>query len=214
MIVWQANLGRGVTAARFRANARKVLDAGGSRAVFCFQEIDEADLPNEMDYLTDVTARTHVAVGVRTAVPIFVPRHLPVLDERLTLGCRGLAKFTPNRPINEVVVSVGPNLDVALFNFHVPLDRPQTESRRTQIKRNVKTRARRHDNGMWVADTNHHRGWPTIVPGERSVVDAGIDKGKAWAGEGRRVVVSDRRSVNLTMDGHDAHGARVRWERR
>lgn len=210
MILAHANLGRGVSAGEFRRNARAVLNAGGARAVFAFQEIDEADAPNEMDYLVDLTRKTHRIAGERTAVPIFVPNHFALLAESQALGCRGLAKFTPNRPINEAVIGIGPNLEPALFNFHVPLDRDQTQTRRAQMRRNVRARTNRHETGLWVADTNHRRGWPTIVPGEKSVTEAGIDKAKAWSAD-RRVEVTNRHTIPLTIDGHGGHVARVMW---
>jgi hypothetical protein len=213
MILWQANLGRGVSTGEFRLNLRRVLHAGGPRAVFCFQEIDEADGPEEMDYLRELTDHSHRIVGVRTAVPILVPRHIEIIGGWQTLACRGLAKFTPNRPLNQAQLRIGPNLDVTVLNFHVPLDRPQTHGRRASVRRHVRAEAKKHPNGVWVADTNTHRGWPTIRDGEHAVTDAGIDKAKAWAAAGRKVVVSDHATVNLSIDGHDAHGARVRWEK-
>ena len=80
-----------------------------------------------------------------------------------------------------------------------------------RIRRALRQRAQDHEAGAWVADTNTRRGWPTIVEGERTVINAGIDKTKAWAPEGRKVVVEWTTSVPLTIDGHDAHGARVWW---
>lgn len=210
MILAHANLGRGVTTAEFRRNALAVLKAGGDRAVFAFQEIDEADHADEMDYLHDCLRKTHTVVGERTAVPWFIPNHFAVLDHRLVLGCQGLAKFTPTRPVNEVVIGIGPNLEPGLLNFHLPIDRPQTQGRRVQMRRKVRLRAKRHETGLWVADTNHRRGWPTMVPGEVDVTAAGIDKAKAWSSV-RRVEVTRRRTIPLTIDGHDAHVARVRW---
>lgn len=213
MILWQANLGRGASADEFAANLGRVLRAGGKRAVFAFQEIDEADTPEEMDTLHFALRKTHKIAGGHTSVPICVPNHLALIESVQSLGCIGLAKFTPHRPINEALVGIGPNLEVAVLNWHVPIDRPETKGRRTQVRRNARARAKRYEHGAWVSDTNTHRGWPEIVPDERTVTDAGIDKAKAWAGEGRHVVVSDRRTVDLTIDGHDAHGARIRWER-
>lgn len=213
MIVWQANLGRGVTTTEFARNLHRVLEAGGPRAVFCFQEIDEADAPEEADILYALTAKTHHVVGRRTAVPILVPKHIEVIGGWQTLACRGLAKYTPNRPLNQAHLRIGPNLDVTVLNFHVPIDRPQTQGRRAAVRRHVRAETKRHENGLWTADTNTHRGWPEIAAGEKTVTDTGIDKAKAWAGPGRKVVVSDRRTVELTIDGHNAHGARVRWEK-
>lgn len=213
MILWQANLGRGVSAAEFERNLRRVLDAGGPRAVFCFQEIDEADAPEEMDILARLVSKTHHIVGQNTAVPILVPFHLRLFSAVVTPACKGLAKFTPNRVINEAVVQLGPNLAVAVLNTHLPIYRDETLSRRHDVREALRHAARSHDAGAWVADTNSRKGWPTIVKGERTVTDAGIDKAKAWAPEGRRVVVSDQQTVSLSIDGHDAHGARIRWER-
>lgn len=218
MIVWQANLGRGVPADVFRRELRRVLDAAGPRAVVGLQEIDEADQPDETSILLDLTRSAWRVVGVGTSVPILIPRHLQVVEERQTRACWGLAEFTPSRPIVEALLRVGPNLTVAVMNLHIPIDREQTQERRADCveKLRGRARARKADGhaGVWIADTNHRSGWPRIVPGEKRVVDAGIDKSKAWAPPGRRVVVTDRRTVRLHIDGHDAHGARVMFERR
>lgn len=213
MILWQANLGRGVSPNVFEANLSRVLKAGGPRAVFCFQEIDEADEPREMLILRRLTDHTHQIVGGRTSVPILIPRHLTLTGSRQTLGCRGLAKFTPTRPINEASVRIGPNVNAGILNFHVPLDRPQTQTRRAQVRKKARVEARKYPAGVWVADTNARRGWPTIVNGEKSVIAAGIDRAKAWAPDGWRIDVTDLGTVNLGIDNHDAHGARIRWVR-
>lgn len=212
MIVWQANLGRGVSAAEFEHNLRRLLDAAGPRAVICLQEVDEADRPEEMDILWSLTRTTHHVVGENTAVPILVPRHLPIADTLQTPACKGLALFTPNRIVNEALIEVGPNLTVAVLNTHLPLLRPQTLLRRRQVRQTLRRRARAHEHGVWIADTNTRRGWPTMVNSERPVVEAGIDKAKAWSS--RRIVVSRRRTLELTIDNHDAHGARVMFEPR
>jgi hypothetical protein len=212
MILWQANLGRGVSEAEFLRNLRRVLDAAGPRAVICLQEIDEADRPDEMAAVVELARDTHRIVGRHTAVPILVPRHLSVVRTLQTPACKGLALFTPNRIINEAVIEVGPNLTVAVLNTHVPLLRPQTLLRRRQVRRALRRRTRAHEHGAWFADTNTRRGWPRMALRERRVIEAGIDKAKAWAGPGRRVTVTWQRTVALTIDKHDAHGARVMWE--
>jgi hypothetical protein len=215
MYLWQANLGRGVSTDEFRRNLRRVLNAGGPRAVFCFQEIDEADGPEEMDILSELTDRTHYIVGSYTAVPILVPNHLDSTFGAVTPACKGLAKYTPNRVITEVTLALGPNLHPTILNTHLPLNRPATFTRRREVRKALRRRAtaRQSTGGIWVADTNTHLGWPRIAKGERSVINAGIDKAKAWAPPGRKVVVTDRRTVNLTIDGHNAHGARIMWRR-
>ena len=213
MILAHANLGRGVTTREFTTNLRKILDTWGPRAVYAFQEIDEADAPEEMDILWDLTTKTHVIVGDHTAVPILVPNHFDVEGELQTIACKGLAKFTPHRPINEVQIRIGKDLAPVLMNGHMPIKRPETESRRQEFRSTLRRRAKANleHGGLWVADTNTHRGWPRIAPDEQVVTDAGIDKAKAWAPLGRKVVVTDRRTVRLSIDGHNAHGARIRW---
>lgn len=218
MILWQANLGRGVSPDKFERNLSRVLHAGGHRAVYAFQEIDEADDPNEMLILRRLTDHTHRIVGSNTAVPILVPRHLPLVGTQQTLACKGLAKYTPNRIVNEALVQLGPNLQVAILNTHLPLNRPATASRRRDVRETLRRRARARVEmaGVWVADTNTRHGWPSIVHDEESVIDAGIDKAKAWAPRGRHVIsVTERRNVklevDLSIDNHDAHGARIWW---
>lgn len=214
MIVAQANLGRGVAPAEFTRNLERILAEFGPRAVYCFQEIDEADAPEEMDILARLTRDTHHIVGQQTAVPVLVPRHLSLASAAITPACKGLAKFTPNRTVTEVAIQLGRNFAVAVLNTHLPIDRPQTKDRRADVRKALRTRALLHESGIWMADTNSKHGWPTIHPDEAPVVNAGIDKAKAWAEDGRRVVVTEQRTVRLSIDGHNAHGARVRWERK
>lgn len=214
MRLWQANLGRGVSPAVFERNLRNILDAAGPRAVIAFQEIDEADAPDEHAILTRLTRDTHQMVGAATAVPILVPRYLHLVADSQRLACKGLAKYTPNRVVNTAEIRLGPNLTVAVLNTHVPINRPATWTRRAQVRKALQREADNHVAGVWVADTNSGRGWPIIADGEVTVTDAGIDKAKAWGPVDRRVVVTDRVTVPLSIDGHDAHGARIRWERR
>jgi hypothetical protein len=214
MILWQANLGRGVSVAEFEWNLRRVLVEAGGRAVICFQEIDEADKPDEMATLVELTKDTHRIVGRRTAVPILVPRHLDLQGSIQTPACKGLALFTPNRVVNEARVKLGNGLGVGILNTHLPLDRLVTRNRRRQVRQTLRERAVVYGAGAWFADTNTREGWPRIVPGERVVVNAGIDKVKAWAPGGWRLEVRQRWTLPLTIDNHDAHGARVMWVRR
>jgi hypothetical protein len=215
MILWHANLGRGVDRYVFEHNFRNIMEAAGPRAVVCLQEVDEADAPNEMSIIAALVQNSHVIIGGNTAVPILVPRRFNIIGDLQTMGCRGLAKYTPNRPINEVMLELRRGLKVSVFNTHLPLDRVQTLTRRQELRRKLRKRARQRQDelmaGIWVADTNTRRGWPTIVKGETTVVNAGIDKSKAWAPPGHYVVVSDRQRVDLSIDNHNAHGARVRF---
>lgn len=206
-----ANLGRGVSVETFTRAFELLLDRAGPRAVLALQEIDEADRPEEADIVARLTRRTHEIVGVGTAVPILIPRHLPIVHAKVTRACAGLAGFTPHRLVVEAVVRIGPNITPAILNTHLPIDRPETASRRAEVRSALKARARLHPDGAWIADTNTRDGWPTIVRDEKTVTAAGIDRAKAWS-TSREVEVSDRWDLALPIDNHGAHGARIRFE--
>lgn len=208
---WQANLGRGVSEEVFRLNFDRVYRRGGAYSIFGLQEVDEADEANEADYIIDQTHRTHRAIGMKTGAPLLIPRGLDIVNYDTRLACKGLAKYTPNRYVTEAVVRLKHGTEVGVFNTHVPILRPATLTRRHDVRQALRDETRGHKNGLWLADTNTHRLWPRIVKGEKSAIDAGIDKSKVWAhGEGR-VLVSQRATLNLTIDNHDAHGARLRY---
>jgi endonuclease/exonuclease/phosphatase family metal-dependent hydrolase len=212
MRLWQANLGRNVSTPEYLENLDRVLVAAGRGGVVCLQEIDEADRPEEMDWLRKRVRKTHRIVGQGTAVPILVPRSTDILAAHIEPACKGLARFTPNRVVNKAVLEDA-GLEVAVLNTHLPINRVQTATRRREVRQVLREQARQHGAGVWVADTNTRVGWPTIVKGEVSVTNAGIDKAKAWAPKSYRVKVFARRTVNLTIDNHDAHGALLYWTR-
>lgn len=207
---WQANLGRGVPKDEFVLNFNRVYERARNAVMF-LQEVDEADKPEEADIILDRTDRTHKAVGMKTGVPILVPKYLDIdwLDTRL--ACKGLAGYTPNRYVTEVMLVLPNGTRVGLFNTHVPILRPKTLTRRREVRQALREETNASKNGLWVADTNTRIGWPTIVKGEKPAINEGIDKAKVWAkGEGR-VIVTGRQHVNLTIDKHNAHGARSTW---
>lgn len=234
----QANVGRGVDKAKFRRNIAKVKRFAGPRAVINFQEIDEADVPNEMDDIAWMWRWTHKVVGDGLAVPILVPKRFDTFGHRVVLGSPGLAGFTPHRPINRIGISLPlgrqamadlgvTSLDIFDYNFHVPISRDQTEALRAGMIEKVSEETRgvkeRGYGGVWVADTNWRKArdgaLPRIVPGEKTVIGgkvgthAEIDVAKAWVGSrsGLKVVVQNRRHVDLTIDGHNGHSADLLW---
>lgn len=214
MWFWMANLGRGVRGKVFRDNFDRVYRRGGEYAFYLLQEVDEADKPEEAEYILYRTRHTHRAVGMRTGVPILVPHDVELRAFDTRLACKGLAGYTPNRYVTEAFVALKNGTEVGLFNTHVPILRAVTLTRRRAVRQALREETRGSTNGLWVADTNTRRRWPTIVKGEKSVVDADIDKAKAWAKGDHRVLVLNRDRVDLTIDRHDAHGARVKWRTR
>jgi hypothetical protein len=210
MRIWSANLGRGVSTKEFTQNLWSILDHAGKTSIICFQEIDEADQPLEMQILKGMTHFTHNIFGAHTAVPILVPEWMKVVSAGVTPACEGLAEFTPNRVVNEVVVKLTGSGEVAVLNTHLPINRDETVTRRAQCRKVLRERCAVHERGVWCADTNTRDGFPQMAKGERMVVDAGIDKIAAW-GDGLKLGPSE--VLDLTIDNHDAHGAQVWWAR-
>lgn len=216
MIVTFANLGRNVSVLEFQRNFDRVVRRAGRRSVFGWAEIDEADRPEEMDYLVDRLLKTHIIVGDETMVPICVPKHLSVVDWHIEPACKGLAGMTPNRVVNQVTIGLPGGLEVGGLVTHLPKYWHDTASRRKEVRQTLRKEANQYDNGFWLADTNTRKGWPTMVQGEKTVFDAGIDKGKAWAGErenGKKLkVITGKPSViPLNIDGHNGHTNRMLW---
>jgi hypothetical protein len=207
---WQANLGRGVPTWEFQQNFDKIYTRA-KNAVMLLQEVDEADKPDEAEYIIGRTEGTHRAVGMRTGTAILVPRSIDLWNFDTRLACKGLAKYTPNRYITEATVRLKNGTMVDLYDTHLPILRPKTLTRRRQVRQALREETRGSRNGLWVADTNTHVGWPTIVKGEKVAVDAGIDKARVWAKGAGTVHVTHRRTIDLTIDNHNAHGALLRW---
>lgn len=215
MIVVQANLGRGVPVDEFVMNFKRVKKAAGKRGLINLQEVDEADQPQEMDIILELSKETHGVYGTNLANPILVPDYLDVVDHKVTRACDGLAKYTPHRNLNEVVVRLESGIEVADLNLHLPINRPATLSRRKECRQHLRERANEHENGLWVSDTNTRVGWPRIVKGEKTLHNAGIDKAKAWSKDpGVALSVGRTRRVDLTIDGHDCWVSIAYWRNR
>lgn len=215
MKVVQANLGRGAPTDEFVMNFNRVMKAAGKRGMINLQEVDEADHPEEMDIILERSKRTHVVYGENLAVPILVPKYLDVVRHDITQASKGLAKYTPNRPLNTVVVELENKIHVADLNIHLPINRLATASRRRECRQALRREANSHDNGFWVSDTNTRVGWPTIVKGEKTIFNGGIDKSKAWSKDPNvRLTIGRRRKVNLTIDNHDCWVGHAYWMHR
>jgi len=215
MITVQANVGRGVPVDEFVLNFKRIMKAAGERAMVSLQEVDEADKPEEMDIILDLSKKTHVVYGQNLAVPILVPKHLDVVSHNVQQACKGLAKYTPNRPLNTVVVELANGIHVASLNLHLPINRPATFTRRRECRQALREEANKYANGYYTSDTNTRVGWPRMVKGEKKLVNAGIDKARAWSKDPKvRLVVGDARRVNLTIDGHDCWVSTAYWTHR
>lgn len=104
----QANLGRGVSEEVFYANALALYKAFGDNAVYHFNEVDEADKPNEHDILADIFPHEKFArSGWSTMSPTLVgKKRLSMKESEVVVGSPGLAKVSPRRDI--VITTIGP----------------------------------------------------------------------------------------------------------
>lgn len=103
----QANLGRHESPARFTASCVALREAFGLRAVYGFDEIDEADKPYEHELLRGVfpLADGFEAVGWGGLSPTLAGPVLTVKRAKVTLGCPGLAGVSPARDVVETVLT-------------------------------------------------------------------------------------------------------------
>lgn len=220
-----ANLGRNVSIARFIANVL-VLVRHLAGAVICLQEIDEDDLPNEHRIIGRRLRKRWWFAGARTRVLIAVPKRTwERVAGKVTHGSDGIGGVSPERKIVTIVIRhIRTGLQVAIVNTHAAYPNPkhrqtqQTAAREAQDQLHAALVAevtRLVDLGLTVfvvGDMNNRRA-PKPHPDARMIVGAGgIDY--IWVIEGRGplavdVKVRGTRSINLTIDGHNAHAART-----
>lgn len=222
--VWVVNFGRGVSAEEFRRNVRKVLAAADpERAVIICQEVDEADAPNEHKIIAQEAGPQYDFAGWQTAVPILLSRARFRLDaDEVHFAAKGLAGVSPHRVVTDALTSVRRiarrrrgqlRRDLPPFVFldlHIALLRKGTRTRRVAARAKLTAVARAHAAQgrivVWGSDTNTHGVFAPLVPGEVRVIEAGIDRVGVLAPKGWRVDVVQRKTVDLTIDSHNAHG--------
>ena len=244
-----ANIGRGVTTEVAHANIRRIARSVPG-AFVGFQEIDEADAPDEaaliplrftpvgevpqpgmQDVFTDEGQPTYAFAGTsgpgwKRATPVAVPSTWEIVRQSTRKASDGLAQVTPNRVI--VTARCRPTVDagfppVVFLNGHYPLARTAVAKRIwAECQASWVTRAAEiHDateGGFTIItmrDTNRHGRMPKIHPDERQLLAPGIDRISIIPAEPSSphlvtARVLDRPVVNLTIDGHDAHGVVLR----
>lgn len=102
-----ANLGRKVSDEVFRDSCTRILKAFGKGAVYNFQEIDEADEPNEHKIVRDVfTAEEFQSMGWPTMCPTLVGRKsLRVAGGEVKVASPGMAKVSPQRVVVKTLLA-------------------------------------------------------------------------------------------------------------
>lgn len=216
-----ANLGRGVGEKEYVANLRRLeREVPGQHRFYGFQEIDEADQPEERRLLRARMRDTHRFVGLRTAVPIAVPRSFRVHDSRVDKASDGIAKVSPDRHVVQAVVFPDghPECKAVAQNTHFALDKPVAALARAQSEDVLRDRIE-HWSGRrglpsWVTADLNRRRFRRLGDREVRLVDAGLDVIRAYLPAGDRVQLTELNAgtVDLTIDGHNAHWSRVRLE--
>lgn len=206
-----ANLGRHVGVEEFRRNAQKVKNRFRDRAIIGFQEIDEADTPDEHRIIKDMFGKEVAWAGWETHVPIVVPQPYRMIHEKAIPVAAGLDKQSPARQVVEAVIEhpARPRLDpVVVLDLHFPRKHPALTSRRADALEGLTERVdfwqERGRTVLVVSDTNG-MGLSKIHKRFRRIGGEGID----WIGlvehpKGTQVIPQETGSIDLTIDGHNA----------
>lgn len=163
--------------------------------------------------------------GFGTAVPISVPPGLTLEQSKATQVSPGRSRAeaarvhtaaTPQRVVVQALLSVDELPDFPAFvdlNGHLPFKVPDLWTEAHKGWRAVAAEW----SGRTVLtqrDTNRHGAMPKLAGDERQLLPGdGIDRISRMLGEGRQrllVKVVRRRTVRLTIDGHNAQGVLVR----
>ena len=207
-----ANLGRHVDTREFLANVRAIDDETGAGAVIGFQEIDEADTPNEHHGLRQVLDGYSWA-GWSTREPLALGGRWTVHRDDVRKGAPGLERLSPARTITEADARHASGAELTFLDLHYPRNDPRLLSRWNQLRAAHQDRVlasiARGRTVVWFSDVNRVR-FPKFHPAERTLAHHGLD----WIRcvehpAGAQVHVVDSGSIDLTIDGHDAQWVRV-----
>jgi hypothetical protein len=193
----------------------------------------------ERGTLARTFARGYVHAGFQQATPVSVPAGLTVLDTRVDLTCPGRSRVeakrvgtaaTPHRVLVGVKLRPTELPDFPAWwheNGHLPFMVPDlwdeanrrwqviTAARFDPLLTGPEDRTAAGRTITTTRDTNHHGPMPDLVRDRERQLLPGrdvIDRISSLVPRGRNRVTVDvveRRTVNLTIDGHDAHGVRL-----
>jgi hypothetical protein len=221
-----ANIGRKNPGARKDAIHDVRYCDSGHRPLVGWQEIREGDPDNQEP--------TYIAASFGSAYqkpflhddksyrePLCVPTPWKIVSRTRTFVHGGIAGVTPSRWINEVVVrhASHPALEFALLNTHYiagaynGAEKPALREKWDLHKRKHKARVLAHHQAgrlvIWTADTNNP-GFKkaTGMAAEKQVFLTGIDRINWLPGNGRvQLQLVTKKTVDMRVDGHDAHVA-------
>lgn len=225
-----ANIGRGVDDAVALRNIARVMRAyrqdqhRAFGAVIGWQEIDDDDRAHEYDLLNgyiDEQARRFrgVLVGGDTTCPVYVAPGWSVVRFRSDTTSPGRAGWTPHRVANQVLIEHdATGMRLVVVNGQYPRDVPQLADlwRRCDDSWRDDVVPRWMGQGvsmLCIRDRNRPaRRSPKLAPHEQQLLGDGssIDQVSFIRNTGPRAARLLRRgpvrTVDLTIDGHNAHG--------
>ena len=207
-----ANLGRGVPTREFKANVDRIKNqTPGRHRFFGFQEIDEADVPEELDYLRKIFGNTHRFVGVNTRVPILVPHSFKISRRIITPASDGVKGLSPQRHVVQALVHPEEHRAAKLLatNTHFGRNIAPLAASRESAEHVLRARLRTKHAGWMTGDLNSSH-YPRLAPREIRFVSKRLDYIRGYERKGVSMKLLDSGTINLTIDGHDAHWARVR----
>ncbi len=211
-----ANLGRGATVEQFEDNVDRILDKAPGKSVFIgWQEIDEADKPREMSYLKKVLKDTHRLVGVKTHVPIAVPKTFVVKDQFIEKASDGVKGLQPDRYVVRALVHPEgkPDRLVNHTNTHFGREIPELRESREEMREHTTREIESSRAGWLTADLNAHN-YRALGRPERRLVVAGLDVIRAYESDDVSFRQLDRGTIRLVGDGHNAHWTQMQviWD--
>lgn len=206
-----ANLGRGATVRQFKDNVDRIVKKTPGKSVFYgFQEIDEADKPEELAYIRKVLGETHRFVGTKTKVPIAVPRSFEISRRVVEEASDGVAKLQPDRFIVRALVHPvdHPNRKVNHTNTHFGRNVPELRESREEMDEHLRKEIARSRAGWLTADLNKD-GYPPLGNPEKRLVEARLDVIRAHESDKVRFRLLNTGTIRLVGDGHNAHWAKM-----
>ena len=211
------NLGRGVSSNRFEENLDLVIKkTPGAHRFFQFQEIDEADEPEEFKMIKAKLGDTHTFVGGKTNVPIAVPRSFKVFSRSATVASEGVDGLSPRRHVVQAVVHPDdhPDCKIVATNTHFARDasslaRPRREADIVLRQRLKSARERKTPLAAWLTADLNSRNYKKLGPDEMRLVTARLDYIRAYPAGDVKMKLLKTGAIDLSIDGHNAHWARV-----
>lgn len=214
VVISTANAGRGVTWEKFKQNIDKIIaETPGTHRFFNWQEIGEADFDGkrELEYIQDKLTKTHRFAGLQTHVPIAIPRTFRVKNRSVVVASEGVDHLSPRRHVVRAVVSPvdHPQALVHSTNTHFARDAPPLALARAQADEVLRERLTIDVAGWLTADLNSSL-YSKLGKNEMRLVNARLDVIRAYERDGVTFELLKTGSINMSIDGHNAHWARVK----